>query len=165
MASVTVTYYGVEATGRNVTEAKREAGRKIESFVRHHSPHYVKVGNSVAVIFPEPGGSTCTEYPLMCGEWRGDNCGCGFSGDTIEEAIASAVLQLAMHEDIGVDADDWKQIGDKKLRDKQRREYLYHQGFQTAYKAAPAELTECQRHEWACYHAREFTAPLTTVSV
>ena len=156
---VTLEYYGIEARGRNVTEAKREAGRLLTEFVKNYRPRYVKVGDSIAVITAIPEGGTRVEYPLSLGEWRGDQCSSGFSGDDVETAIARAVLHLATGCNLGVNHPAWLQIGNRTLRNIQRHEYLRHEGFQKAYAAAIANDTpENQRHQWACENQGSYTS-------
>jgi hypothetical protein len=51
MPQVTVTYYGVEGTGRTVTEAKQDAGRKIEhSLSGSYTPRIIGNPAEVAVL-------------------------------------------------------------------------------------------------------------------
>lgn len=55
--SLTIKYYGVEGAGRNVTEAKKDAGRKIEaSLTGSYTPTIVAWRGNAVLVFREPGG-------------------------------------------------------------------------------------------------------------
>jgi hypothetical protein len=57
MKKVRVTYYGVEGEGRNVTEARRDAGRKIEAAMTgSYEPIVVAWRDHVILVTREPGG-------------------------------------------------------------------------------------------------------------
>jgi hypothetical protein len=56
MATVRVTHYGMDGSGRNVTEAKRDAGRKIEAALSgHYTPEVAARKGWAALVFREPG--------------------------------------------------------------------------------------------------------------
>lgn len=54
---VQIEYYGVAGSGRNVTEAKRDAGRKIEAALSgSYTPVVVSWRGWAALVYREPGG-------------------------------------------------------------------------------------------------------------
>lgn len=75
MATVTIDYFGMSGTGRNVTEAKRDAGRRIEKAMNgDYTPFILQAGDETIVGHRDPrfeweyafvrdgqlsGGSTC----------------------------------------------------------------------------------------------------------
>lgn len=55
MTTVRIDYFGVEGEGRNVTEAKRNAGHKIEQAMRgSYVPRVLVAGDDAVVIFRTP---------------------------------------------------------------------------------------------------------------
>ena len=55
MATVTIRYAGVEGTGKNITEAKQDAVRNIESALSgDYTPYFLRLGMHQALIWREP---------------------------------------------------------------------------------------------------------------
>ena len=170
MSKVTLEYFGVEATGRNVTEAKKDAGRKIERFVKNHSPHYVTFPGFVSVIIPQPQGGYCIEHPLFCGECR-DTGGSSYTASDLENAIATEVGHIAQLATVAPVSPDtiiredsplWKQCPEV-LRGMAYRSYISWVNWQVAYQFAPSDCED--RHQWACNHQQDFHdgAPIAMV--
>ena len=54
---VRITYYGMDGAGRNLTEAKQDAGRKIEaSLAGDYNPVLLSCRSYQVLIYREPGG-------------------------------------------------------------------------------------------------------------
>jgi hypothetical protein len=52
---ITIKYYGIEGTGKNVTEAKRDAGSRIEKMLGgDYTPFLIRHGGYVALLTREP---------------------------------------------------------------------------------------------------------------
>jgi len=123
MAAVTVEYYGVEGTGRNVTEAKRNAGAKIERLVKAagRSPEVVAFGGYAYLVWQE--------------------------GDTVRARIVAdpdGVRVGVLH---GTEYADWKEA----LRDVRR--HLAQLGCDTASDEVPGILAGDAEgvREWRAY--------------
>jgi len=57
MNKVKVTYYGMDGEGTNVTEAKRDAGNKIEAIINaDFTPCYLELGNIRVIVFRDVFG-------------------------------------------------------------------------------------------------------------
>lgn len=57
MATVRIEYYGVEGSGKNVTEAKRDAGSKIENALSgSYTPIILQAGDETIIVFRSPDG-------------------------------------------------------------------------------------------------------------
>lgn len=57
MATVRIDYFGMEGEGRNVTEAKRKAGAKLQAAMSgHYSPTVIAYRGYVSLVFREPHG-------------------------------------------------------------------------------------------------------------
>lgn len=57
MATVRITYYGMEGEGKNLTEAKRDAGRKIEAaFSGNYTPEILSHRGYAILLAREPSG-------------------------------------------------------------------------------------------------------------
>ena len=54
-AKVTITYFGMEGQGKNITEAKRDAGARIEKVMQaNYTPRVVGYGGEAYLIWQEP---------------------------------------------------------------------------------------------------------------
>ncbi len=57
MATVTVEYYGMTGTGKNVTEAKRDAGRQVEAALKgSYTPEIFTHRGTAILLYREPDG-------------------------------------------------------------------------------------------------------------
>ena len=57
---VTLTYYGVDGTGRTVTAAKNDAGRKIEAMLKgDYTPRLIQYRHITMVLFRDPFEDGC----------------------------------------------------------------------------------------------------------
>lgn len=93
---VTITYHGIEATGRNVTEAKRNAGKRIaEMIAGDYAPVMLSHRGQAILVYrtPECGWSSaiiCDDAGLRDGRLSGSSL-----RDSRDEAIRSASRHLA----------------------------------------------------------------------
>lgn len=174
MQSVDLTYYGMQGTGRNVTEARRDAGAKLQAAMEgSYEPELLESRGWVLVLWRDPHGwrhNTIAEGGTM----RKDAFRCYSSGyrDRID-ALSSALLHLAQMSWDGAEVLPpclWEVQALSKFRGETGRrliaEFRSWRGFQLAYKAATAAgLPETARHRWACENGSRFaddTKPLPT---
>lgn len=100
---------------------------------------------NVAVAWRTPWGWSYKRGNSRC------ECQCGTQAEALRSA-AVGLAQDAWHHGM-TDSDCWALVewvagyGDTGL--------LSWIGFQRAYRAAPADLVEHERHQWACWHGRE----------
>jgi hypothetical protein len=173
MSTVRVTYYGVDGEGRNVTEAKRDAGTKIEAAMTgSYSPTVLQSRGTAIVLWRDPWGwQSC--FLSHKGEFREHKYGLnGCSHKDYYEAYASALMSLAQDTWDGsemvppclAEVEYLAKLG-KKLMDRDtagRRllgDFRSWRGFQLAYQHAKAhepELPEHQWHQWSCERGHLF---------
>ena len=94
MATVRIEYYGMDGVGRNVTEAKRDAGAKIENALSgDYSPIIVRANGEAVLIFREPryGWGYALLHPDTHGLLRSN----GSTYDERDEAERKARSHLA----------------------------------------------------------------------
>jgi len=133
MPTVRVEYYGVEGEGRNVTEARADAGRKIAKAIRgSYDPYYLHLGRESAIVYRTPlyGWS----YALLDNRESGTVFGTTM-GEPFEETLQSARKHLAQLA--------WDGCNDQECLDfvekSDRGEFQRWLDFQNAYKVARAE--------------------------
>lgn len=155
---VTLNYHGVEGVGRNVTEAKKDAGRTIQKIVARLTPAiYSHRGHSV-VVYPNSCGGT--NYTLIHPDTDGQSYSCSCGGE-YTETIADAVRHLlSITRQIGeYDVPEWVpgSIDRRELIGDWKR----HDAFQRAYRVAE-KAGDPDPHGWACRHQYEdvFQLPL-----
>lgn len=170
---VSITYFGMDGTGRNVTEAKRDAGRKIEE----------ALSGSYRPVVLESRGWAMLVWRDICGWqssiikwvdhdqnyeslWRAD-VSSGSGEKSFEECLERAYSHLAQM------TWDQKELVPPCLEEagatkyvlplaKRRRSMLDDfrrwRGFQLAYQHAKITLGDgdARWHQWACEHAMEF---------
>ena len=100
MSTVRITYFGMEGTGRNVTEAKRDAGSKLEAAMRgSYNPVLMSHRGWSILVWRTPSGweSTITHEPGEFGHVRkeGTLYGGSYGDKTREEVIDYAKEHLA----------------------------------------------------------------------
>lgn len=153
---ITLDYYGMEGTGRTLTEAKKEAGAKIKAALTgRYSPEVLTLNGQAYLIWREPNGwhsrSLTDSQGIRAGEVYGS------SGESdYAECVKGAWLQLGMNawhgpEDNAIVLDA---MPDKRIRG----ELQSWIGFQLAYrhKRAMGDTPDNELHRWACDHASEF---------
>jgi hypothetical protein len=150
---LTIKYFGVEGTGKTVTAAKADAGRKIESALEgSYSPMLVSWRGQSAVVYRTPDG---WGYALVNSDRDGVHSPCtNTSHADRADAIASAKQHVAMN------AYDWRTDGPsvdcplftdglplKWWRDRTASDHR----FQSRYASAKLlGYTDSQCHEYAC---------------
>jgi hypothetical protein len=166
MATVNVTYYGMDGTGRTLTEAKKDAGRKVEAAMKgSYSPRLLHSRGWTVILWRDPYGwrhNTIAE----AGKVRTENAfRCYSSGYADElDAYAAALSHLAQMTWDGMEKlpPCLASLPVIMTRDSQGRRLLADfaswRAFQLAYKAAPADMQEGHRHRWACENAHNFAA-------
>lgn len=103
MQTVRISYYGVDGEGRNVTEAKKDAGRKIEAALAgHYTPELLCHRGFAILVYREPSG-WCSR--LVADPERGvvDGKVWGTNNGSYDEAKRAALSHLA---DLGWTAAD-----------------------------------------------------------
>ena len=96
-SKVTIEYFGMEGIGKNVTEAKKDAGRKIEkAMTGGYTPVILSAGDDTVVIFRSPDG---WRYGFLR---NGDITGIQGQADDRQEVEKHARRHL------GNNATDWK---------------------------------------------------------
>lgn len=148
MPQVTIEYYGVSGTGRNVTEAKRDAGRKIEQALSRSVDVRCWRGHTLVVAPTAYGASYVVCSPDDDGP-RGLSCSCGDFDDAWESGVRHLIdLARTRHEDTAAILPRW--IG-PKLKDRLIRDCAESDAWRDRYDAAIAEGRDCnQAHAIAC---------------
>jgi len=147
-ATVRITYYGMEGEGKTLTEAKRDAGRKVEMALEgSYTPKLLgQLDSFHVIIWREPNGWS---YKLLNGDpvdatktytYPEGLYGC--QGDSsYEDTLRSARRHLAQ---VAVDVSYLEDQQDINSWHRNRR-------CQDAYKAARAEgKTDAEAHEIMC---------------
>ncbi len=100
MQSVRLTYFGVEAEGRTLTEARQAAGAKIERcFAEGFGPYIVghhKYPESFAIVMRadvDSWGYRFYERGKLAGAIKTDPCSCGFA--SAKDAVAACRRHMA----------------------------------------------------------------------
>lgn len=169
MATVRITYFGMDGQGATVTEAKRDAGAKIESAMNgSYEPEVLSSRGWAIILWRSPQGwhSNIIAEPKDGFRQRING---GSGRDDRTAGRASALLNLARLswdgselippclEEVsrlsalnnGRDTDGRRLLG----------EFRSWRGFQLAYRRATANgLADCEAHTWACHHSAEFAA-------
>ncbi len=162
MATVTIEYFGMTGSGRTVTEAKRDAGAKIERALSGSwTPEIVEWRGCAILIHREPQGWCRTVIAGPEGV-RGGRCWGAPNEDTFESAKLCAQIHLA---DMASTLDDTEPP--EFLRDRNLiREWHLRQEFQRRYvRARAAGLADNECHHYACSgsHHPEWSRIVATV--
>lgn len=154
MATVTIDYYGFEGIGKNVTEAKRDAGKKIEALHNgSFAPQLFTLGNNSMLVWRDLYGWH-DAWAVLNGKPREESFPGGSGYDTRQEAIHSAVYRLACdYPEMTEDHPIWEMI-DYRIRHNRINDWKRNRAFQAAYKAAPEDCAN--RHQWACENQSRF---------
>jgi hypothetical protein len=148
MPTVTVDYYGVEGTGRNLTEAKRDAGEKIRKALDgYYSPTVLAHRGWAILVYREPAG-WCWRIILDAKDGiRAGKVYASANDETESDAIRSASRHLAQ---LGWEASDGTEPP-AFLRDRaDRREFEVWAEFQLRFrKAKAAGMSDNDAHHWA----------------
>lgn len=149
---VRITYYGMEGEGRNLTEAKKDAGRKIERALSgYYDPILISAhGKSALVYRDQTGWGYSLLHPERAEEHESRSTTLyGSCGETQEEAERRARSHLAQNIlTLG------GPTGVEVIQNEQdRREHIQYCEFQYCYRAwkdSKLESNENKIHEMAC---------------
>lgn len=148
MALVRIEYYGMDGEGKNVTEAKRDAGRKIERALSgSYSPEIVTWRTETALVYREPDGWV---YSIIRSDDRiraGAVHGC--REGTKDEAIRRARYSIAQN---GWEPSDGTEAPDFVTDARDRSELATWYTFQLrCIRAKAAGITNNQEiHDYGC---------------
>lgn len=149
MNKVTVTYYGMEGTGRTVSEAKKDAGAKIEKALKgYYTPLILRHDGEMALVARDPfqgwgyrlihadSTETKEQVYLNTGIWSQEDC------------IRSAFHHMAQN------AGHYRGI-ESKLNDSQKRDLDSYFRWQDDYKRLRSEgLSDTDAHRMASSEVR-----------
>jgi len=147
--NVRIEYYGMPGEGRTLTEAKKDAGAKIERAMNaNYTPKVIQWRGNMALIWMTPQGIEYS-YVHENGKLGGICSVSGWEPKTVERSCRMNLAQLAAD----VTSDEVPAIleGDKGQIDA----YWDWVAFQRAYRSSP-EGDVSQKHQWACEHCMEF---------
>jgi hypothetical protein len=149
--SVTVMHYGVEGTGRTVTEAKKDAGKKIEKALEgSYTPQILAWRGYVALVYRDMQGWQSRlimdpERGVIDGPVHGSHY-----GDEIKEAVDAANSNLAQ---LGWKPEDCLECPSILTTREQQSDFRHWCKFQLRYKAAKsAGLNDNEAHSFAGYN-------------
>lgn len=151
MATVRVTYCGMEGEGKTLTAAKQDAARKAEeALTGDYTPVLVQRRGIAALVYREPAG---WRTQVIVDEQRAVRGGAVWGGyEDKEDATQSAlyhVVQLAWDGEEGDALDDLAKGLDRRRLDDLRGWVR----FQLLYRrAVECGLADHLRHGWACWH-------------
>jgi hypothetical protein len=145
--TVTVEYLGWEGTGRNKTDAKKDAMAKIERAAGSYRPVVFNFRGNMAVAFRCPDGwyleflyGEKLEQPMLLVWGHG-------AYETQADVGKSARMWLAQQ------GWDGQETTAPILTDDQQGEFAKWVGFQKAYKHAAAQgMNDHEAHSFACHH-------------
>ena len=150
---ITIEYFGVSGTGRTVTEAKRDAGVKLERMAKSYPSVYAYRGASVFIV----ANSDCWSIRHTWPDSEGQVCSSSSCGGSKDDAIAYGVHNLlTATRHIGeYEVPAWA----KHLIDVADtiKGWRGNDAFQLAYKQA-VKNNEADPHTWACQHSDQFAA-------
>ena len=170
---VNITYFGMEGQGNTMTDAKKDAGRKIEeAMTGSYQPVMLQSRGIAVILWRDPQGWRYNTITDEQGKLREDAFRSYCSGRTdYYEEYASALLHLAQmtwdgQEERPPCLDEVSTINSRHtVNDNAGRrllgEFKSWRGFQLAYRHAKASNIgngDCEWHRWACDHASEFAA-------
>jgi hypothetical protein len=150
MATVTITYYGVDGTGRNLTEAKRDAGARIERMARHSFPRIFTHRGYTLVCYVTSCGAS---YSIAHVDTDGETVGSSSASDMHDATISGIKHLLTMVRKEGeFTFPEWAQ---RRLTHQQldaiESDWRRNDRFQAAYREATAQgLADCEAHAYAC---------------
>ncbi len=147
MATISIEYYGVEGSGRTVTEAKKDAGRKIEqSLAGSYKPEIVTHRGFAVMVWREPSGySVAIIVDPDGGGVRERLCECHYQSK--EDAMRSARHMVAQNT---WTAEDGTSAPEFMTDRNEIAEFRSWAEFQLRYiKARAAGLGSNDAHDWA----------------
>lgn len=153
MTTVRIEYFGVDGEGRNVTEAKKNAGKKLDRIVRNLSPSVFCHKGHTLVVYPNAAG--CFSYTFTHPNTEGYVAFCSCGGESRDDVIASGIVHLLSitRNEGEFDIPGWAEcyLDCKSVR----KEWAGNDAFQRAYRHAQ-EQGEPDPHQWACWNRGRF---------
>ena len=149
MATVRIEYYGMDGTGKTVTEAKKNAGAKITAALAgSYTPTILAHRGYAILVWREPDGWRTRLIADPADGIRGDGGGTGFCpGDTETDAIRGAQRHLAQ---LGWTHDDGPEAPDFLTDRSDRADFRSWAVFQIRHRAARNYgLSPNDAHSWA----------------
>lgn len=114
MTTVTIQYFGMDGSGRTVTEAKRDAGSKIEKALHgYYTPTMLRAADLIGIIWREPAGYS---YKIIRPDSESGQM-FGSSGCDWDEKQAVSACARHMAQNIGSYAGLEKYIGRDGMRE------------------------------------------------
>ena len=149
MPTVTVEHYGVTASGRTVTEAKRAAGELIrERLAGDYNPYLVEYRGYVSLVYRTPSDGWVSR--LISDGADGLRTGTIYGGSGVSdraEAIRKAQVHVAQ---LGWQAADGLTVPDFIRDESDRRDLESHYRFFQRHASAKARgLSDCDAHAYA----------------
>lgn len=157
MPRVTIEYYGVEGSGRTVTEAKKDASEKIKaSLTGNYHPKIIYHRGYAQLIYREPDGWHHAEIidPISVRTSFGWT-----TGQSLEDVMKSAIMSLAHSgRHSGEFTCDLFDTLPRSERAKALSDFCDLSAFHDAYDHARKVLLldEHKCHEWACQNKHRF---------
>lgn len=170
---VNITYFGMDGSGRTMTEAKKDAGRKIEqAMTGNYQPVMLQSRGIIIILWRDPQGWRYNIITDEKGNLRDKPFQCYSTGQSDYYAeYASALLSLAQMTWDGQEQrppclDEVSTINSRHaVNDNAGRrllgEFASWRGFQLAYRHAKSNgigQTDTDWHRFGCEHASEFAA-------
>lgn len=169
MATVRVDYYGMEGQGKNVTEAKRDAGGKIaKALDGDYKPVILQSRGWAIMLYREPRYGWTSATIMDSGEWRANHGGSSYGSGDYHETLCASLSHLAQMTWDGkeeyppclkecVELDKLRRSDRDTMGRRLLADFKSWRCFQLAYKSAHAQsLPEGERHQWACWNAHKF---------
>lgn len=154
MATIRITYFGVEGEGPTVKAAKQDAGDKLERFVKGSMPRIYCHKGYTLITYAQPwGGSYTITHPDSAGQAIGSS-----SASDRRDAEFSGLRHLftMARKEGEYEIPDWAMANRdfaamaKSLRD----EWARNDKFQAAYREARSlGQSDCEAHLHACQAA------------
>ena len=168
MATVTIEYFGMDGQGRTVTEAKRNAGEKIERALKgSYQPRVIHRKNCAALLYREPSGWHYSLLTKTDGTVR-DDLPCGTFYGSLDDAEQAALFHVTQN---AWDGEEGEAL-DSLLEGMNKRnvsEMVTWARWQLRWRHAVANgLTRDQAWDWASAHTNHAEAmasvPVATVA-
>ncbi len=161
--TVTIDYYGVEGTGKNLTEAKKNAGEVIRATLKRVAtpPRIIRLKNWMVLIWADAHG-WCHKVQEIDAIESGHLYGCSHSSGSEDDVVVAAKRHLADCVTM-TDAEAVAFFSSHPSPDKNSlSEWRRKQGFYRAYHYAKenqgllATQGVTDLHRWACEHQNDF---------
>lgn len=151
---INLTYCGMDATGRTVTEAKQDACRKLTSLVYsvNRGPVVLYVGESVGLVWPDAYG-WCSR--IIAGPYASECRTSGYlDARSATQACAAHIASLLWSHDVPNDRAFFERVladlPDAQMRETITRDQVGYVAWQRGYRTAREQgMSDGQAHESA----------------